>query len=491
MTPPLSPKVSPGLRSKTVQFYKRRKLKMDEPGKTVRDEKEYKKEPQKKRDYWEKGENDSLTDELKEKLCKKADDAAKYDPKTKESGEDYPRTKDKKIDHGALVHNAKRWVYDALQPHRDIPGISVGGRSLGEIVGSCSSPQKPVDPSNGDSKLPAWVCVNCAKLLAGILRCLGYPVREVNTWLSQGNFLTRTYPYQEGAIQVWFEGKWHYADAYLCIYDPEKTLSGYTDYNDVNPHYWDGTEPPTDWRAGTRADKNWKELKDPGTDLQKRFFSLKSDEHGLWFKPREGDSWRTASLLHHTGDSSRSGIFIRTFDEGATLYLTDSEGRITDGVRNEIPGAFRMPAGTPITYAEMLDPGRPVDGPAVQPEWVFFGTRLQIAEFEEIGEHELTLMVLSQSHSVRLEVEVISSDHRVSIAGLPDHVDVADGVGSVPFNVTIDPIDPGFHVSFNILLHLGLVRPEHYQPQTEFIRAAQLRATGEQEVKGKDQVEDE
>src|SRR5229473_5016243 len=156
---------------------------MAEPGASVREDKDYKKEAADKRKYWETGENDSLTDDQKKKHCELAEQAAKYDRKTKKSGDDYPRSKDKKIDHGALVRNAKEWVYDALQPHRDIKGKQNGHLKLGEIVDGSGTPEKPIDPSGGDTTKPAWVCINCAKLLAGFLRCLDYPVREVSTWL--------------------------------------------------------------------------------------------------------------------------------------------------------------------------------------------------------------------------------------------------------------------------------------------------------------------
>mgnify|MGYP000173620063 CR=1 FL=1 len=464
---------------------------MAKPGDSVRDEPAYKAQPKAKRSHWQKGDNDKLSKAQKKKLDKKADDAAKYDRKTKKSAKDFPRKKGGKIDHGALVRNVKQYVEDALEPDKDIAGTPAPYRGLGDIVDICSTPQKPVDPSK-DPADPDWVCTQHARYMAGIMRALGYPVREVTVGLSQKG----KYTYQESAIQVWFEGKWHFADPYLCLYDPAAILGPYSSYTNYKAYYWDGTSTPGSHPAEPDPSSGWKPLKDPGADLQKRFYPSKTDDSGkdqslptLFPGQVPGlDVPRVASEVVR-GEGQRSGVAITTLVEGVSLWLMDAEDRVTDGNRNEIPGAIRTAAGTPISFMhEMPEPPEPgacvdIDDDEIDrhDEWVFLGTRDLQAGFGEIGRHELTLFVQSErAVNVELRSEILKGDHPVTVAGLPDCVQAEAGITAVPFTVTIDPADAAFYVNFDLMVRNNVLTVEHYRPAADRVLAMKFRAEDEQ-----------
>jgi hypothetical protein len=107
---------------------------------------------------------------------------------------------------------------------------------------------------------------------------------------------------------------------------------------------------------------------------------------------------------------------------------------------------------------------------------VFFGTRTQIGEYDDIGAHEVTLFAVGDAPEARLSLEVVCGDHLVTLGGLPETIELTDGVGSTSFSVTIDPVDAAFHMQFDALLARGLVRRDNYRVAADAIRAVQLRA---------------
>ena len=460
------------------------------PGTSVQKDETYKAFPTAKRRHWETGDNNDLTEAQKKKLAKKAEEAGKYNRKSKTSGKDYPRKKDGTIDHGALVRNAKQYVEDGLEPDKDVQGNPAPYRGLDDIVDICSTPQKPIDPSKDESD-PDWVCTQHARYLAGLLRSLDYPVREVTVGLSQGG----KYTYQESAIQVWFEGKWHFVDPYLCLYDPSAILGPYSQFTDYKAWYWDGTSTPESHPADPEPDSGWKPLKDPGADLQKRFYPSKTDEKGRDRSSKEkfssfppGFELERVANKESPGENQRSGVFLTTRAEGVTFALMNTDGQVVDGERNEIPGAFRIPAGSPISFMHE-EPAPPEPGVKLDTvplsldyhdESLFFGTRDIQATYHEIGTHELTLLVSSERPLIaNLEWKILQGEHQVTVAGLPDCVELmADNTSAIQFSVTIDPVEGGFHTLFGVLMQNHVLNDSHYRPAADRVRAIQLRNKG-------------
>lgn len=165
------------------------------------------------------------------------------------------------------------------------------------------------------------------------------------------------------------------------------------------------------------------------------------------------------------------------------MYLVDSHGRITDGHANQIPGAIRVAAGTPILYCKQqwLDPGED-PGPEYPPqhdEWVFFGTQGYDATWDEIGTHPLTLYVLGTPGTiVQLHYKLLGDPKPAAASGLPQSLRLTSEAAAVPFTVTIDPIDPAFHVLFDLLVRNGVLTPEHYDSAMHTLRAMIHRAGG-------------
>ncbi|MGQ0569833.1 MAG: transglutaminase domain-containing protein [Armatimonadota bacterium] len=461
---------------------------MPKPGDSVRQEDEYTDQPQEKRDYWENGFNNDLDPQQQQKLKEQADRAARYRRGDDDYNGDYPRKFDGPIpigiDHGLLVRNVKQYVADALTPHGDNPNAVAPHRPVGGITDSNPDPHNPQGPPDGTfSGEPNWVCINLAEYMAALLRELGYPVRECNTYLSRdGKDI-----YQSAALQVWFEGKWHFVDPFTCTYHPAAGFpNGFTD---MTTYYWDDVTavPYKEWRVGSWAD--WQELDDDdiGGDLQDRFYPPKSVKPGFLLEPakpaggirvRGKEDWFERRSAR--GRSERSGVYITTQTPGVRMYVVDAQGRVTDGDVNEIPGAFRLAAGTPIKYCkqEFLEPGEelPPDMPARFPETAFVGVQSFLADWTEVGTHHFVLYLHGAPGTVvRVDHSLLGDVHPVMVKGLPRQLVLPDGGAAVRFTLTIDPIDPGFHALFEILLRKGLVLSEEYGPATDVIRAAKYR----------------
>jgi hypothetical protein len=468
---------------------------MTEPGKTTTEEGEYRKYDEAHRQNWENGQNGDLTGDQQTKLGEQAEGAARFSGTPGTYGADYPRKQSGEIDHGQLIANVKKYVGKGY-PNNDNPNVPSPDRSLGHMIEVGGTPEKPKTPPDAEpppvgtsSGEPEWVCHNVAMYTAALLRKLGYAVREVNMYLSQKG----EYNYQSAALQVWFEGKWHFVDPFTCNYDPKASADVFHGYTDLRTVYWDGTTPVrrSDW--GVYRDDPppppWKKLPDDqiGNDLQKRFYPKSLDDHGRLIVPEErfrtlfGGAFQTRVASEATqGEAEKSGIAITAKTPGVRLYLMDGQGRVTDGELQQIPGAFHIAAGTPIMddpSGPIADPGQPPrDKPQLHDEWVFFGTAKYSAEFDEIGTHELSLFVLGGGNqSAKLEVERLGDIYPVSFEGVPEEIQLAEGLAVVPFTVTIDPIDPAFHALFNLLMVNGVLDKAAYWPAADAVHAMMQR----------------
>lgn len=442
---------------------------MPKPGSSVTQEEDYKSKDSDHRDYWEKGQNDGLTPEQKNKLKEHADRASRY-KRPNRYADDVPRKPGRReVDHGALMRNVKHYTADTLKPHGDNPNAIAPKRPLGDMLDRAGTPANPVGPPPHAEN--NWVCINLAEFMAGLMRELGYPVRETNVYLTNGG----EYQYQSAAIQVWFDGKWHWVDPFTCKYDPMETWQDR--FSDMDVIYWDGTKTPgyRDWRVLTGMDwmtSKWKEMDDDevGGDLQDRFYPKPGQEQ----PPAEGPG-------KYKAKAEKAGCFIKTKTRNVRMYLRDSHGRITDGELNEIPGAYHIRAGTPIFYCkqEWLEPGEDPgpDYPARQPESVFFGTHLYRASREEIGTHELTLYLTGKSGiRVHLEHVIMGDPNPASVRGLPEFVTLSDEVTPVPFSVTIDPVNAAFHLLYSRFSEVGLADPKHYDAMAKEVEILERRA---------------
>ncbi len=479
---------------------------MEKPGESVRQDKEYRDQLAEKRTYWQGGANNTLSEAQRDKLEEQADRAARYRRGDDDYNGDYPREFDGPIpmgiDHGRLVRNIKQYVKDGFKP-KDTLNKQSPPRPLSHMLDTCPTPENPVPPPDGaTSGEPNWVCINVAEYTAALLRVLGYPVRETNAYLSQGG----AYTYQSAAIQVWFDGGWHWVDPYSCNFDPQTWVQG--SFTDMNCVYWDGTVPvPSRWwipEANDYLDSSfeggyvpWEELDDDeiGNDLQERFYPRLLTSSGGAIKQAKYPS------VHYPGKfekrvyvstprarAQRSGVIISTYAEGVELYLVDSAGRTTDGRVNEIPGAIRMAKGTPILYSRQVwrdpkDPNGPsdTDYPSChEKEWVFFGTEKIEAAWPEIGRHELTLYIRARadlpSCDVALDYQLLCGEHPVTVDGIPPRVSLVDGISAIKFQVTIDPVDASFHVIFDLLVRNGMLVPNQYGHAADSLHAMCHRA---------------
>jgi hypothetical protein len=435
----------------------------------VRDEAAYKKLPADKRDYWEKGQNKDLTQAQRDKLADECSKAGKYNRKTKSYSDDFPRAKDGKVDHGAVLRNAKEYVHDKLSPARDVEGVSAPARGLGAMIDLDSSPENPAyppdNPDGAGHKLsaPDWVCINQAEYLAAVMRCLGYPVREVNVkltkWLDWLHL--NQVDYQEAAIQVWFGGKWHFADPFHCIFDPACVLDSYSTFKRWLLYVWDGTTKPPDYlpvpndgHAG-----GWKRESETGNDLQKRFYSLAPGAAAPNALVRS-DGWHSAAV--YSSDPAPHwipGVVIAatSAEQGtpveARLSLVDDQGRISDGVRREIPGADRSIGGTRIPFVKGLTSGQEEVPTRHAGEFVFVGTDSLLPAWDEIGTRTLSLLVHAPAGTaVPLSWSAAPGAFPAIVEALPTEVTPGpSGLAAVPIAVTIDPSDPTMHVLFDLL----------------------------------------
>ena len=429
---------------------------MPKPGQSVKQESDYQSKDSNHRDYWENGQNGGLTPEQKRKLSEHADRASRYNRPGRNYGSDVPRKPGSAdVDHGALMKNVKQYVADTLSPHGDNPNAIAPPRSLGDMLDRAGTPENPVGPPPAAEN--NWVCINLGEFMAGLLRKLCYPVRETNVYLTNGG----KYQYQSAALQVWFQGKWHWVDPYTCTYDPQEAW--HESFSDMDVVYWNGTEPPehSDWRVLFGLNwtfSSWWELEDDevGGDLHDRFYPKPGQEEA---KPDKKGKFRSKA--------EKAGCFIQTPTQNVRLYLADSHGRVTDSKRREIPGSYHIAAGKPIFYCkqEWLKPGEDPgpDYPAKYLESVFFGTHMYHAAWEEIGTHDLTLYLLGKPGTkVELQHVVMGNPHPAAVDGLPCRVILDSEVAAIPFQVIIDPIDPSFHVLFPLLVKNGLLSSEEY-----------------------------
>ena len=474
---------------------------MEKPGASTTQEDGYKKLSKRHRDYWETGKNNELTAEQKKKLKEQAQNAARYSGKDGKYNKDFPRkSKDgkptKEIDHGKLVSNVKKYVGQGY-PNNDNPKVPSPYRSLGHMIDVGGTPENPKLPPDGKkSKEPKWVCHNVANYMAALMRELGYPVREVNMYLSQKG----KYNYQSAAIQIWFEGKWHFADPFTCTYDPQAAAEAFNGYTNLRTIYWDGTEPVErdDWGVYRVNPPRfpWKRLKESekGNDLQKRFYPKETDEQGSLIPSREryktffAEDAPTQERYYTESaqvEVEKSGVAITCKTPNVSIYLMDAQGRITDREFTQIPGSFHIAEGTLIQDDPVGPISNPNQTPPTEPEqheeWVFFGTQKYSAEWEEIGTHELTLYVLGEAGiSVDLEVSLHGTNYPVFVEGIPETITLEEGIVLIPFSVTIDPFDPTFHILFDLLLKNGWVQKESYWPAADTLLAMLQRKGGAQ-----------
>jgi hypothetical protein len=280
---------------------------MHRPGFAVRRESAYREHDAELRRYWESGENPELTQPQRARLgawCERATGTAS--------------------DHGSIVFAVAPFVHEAM-PRGEIEGVESPRRPLGWIVDSGVGEPGDVPPPDTVDK-PGWVCINAVTLAAAMLRELGYPVRECNVYLAQAGSLEagfRGAVYQQAAMQVWFEGAWHWADAYLPAFDAAATRDDRSPYKVDVPCHWTGTAPPGSWRPAVPG-LGWEPFaldESTGPDLQRRFFPRGMDTGAA---PRV---LRPTSLVDRRGGTATSGVFLRTAAPEVRLALEDARGR--------------------------------------------------------------------------------------------------------------------------------------------------------------------
>lgn len=450
-----------------------------------------------RRRYWEHGANRSLSAEERATLTQRAAAGVRYEPSTRRSDSDVPRRADGRIDHGVVIRAIQQFVRHGM-PEGHVPGRPSPRRELGWILrtGVGGANAHPPPDTEGLQGEPGWVCINAVTLAAGLLRELGYPVRECNVYLAQNRDPIegwRGAMYQEAALQVWFEDGWHWVDPYLGIFDPASTRDDSGIYKCDAPQYWDGTTTPTDWRPA--RDTRWRPFGPDGQlgcDLHRRFYPKRVVRRGRESpEATAGESHapqprvsRLSSDLERPAGTVTSGVVIRTRAEGVTLSLADRDGRLSDSEQDQVPGALRIAAGTVVPYGA---PGIALDDPAIPYkvgpsglehfESVFFGTRSLLASWEEVATHELSLHVRGRARQVvALEQEVTRGDHLVTVVGLPAVIVIPDELLVVPFTVTIDPVDSTFHTLFDRLIRNDVVTPAMYWPAVDSLQAIRRRA---------------
>lgn len=131
---------------------------------------------------------------------------------------DPPTTVDQFV---AVMESLKTCVDDYLEPDKDPQPNSV--RSDEKILGLINArllrigtPMNPQDFTDGGFKgRTGFVCLDHALFFGSLARELGFPARQVNVPLSKMQDGARKYFYQEAATEVWFNGAWHYFDAYM------------------------------------------------------------------------------------------------------------------------------------------------------------------------------------------------------------------------------------------------------------------------------------
>jgi hypothetical protein len=430
---------------------------MERPGRAVRDEPDYRLHDAAHRRYWETGANPSLTRGQRAVLRRWSAAA---------------RSEAGPVDHGAIARAVAEFVRDAM-PRGEIEGTESPKRTLGWIVDSGVGEPGDIPPPDTDGVpgAPGWVCINAAALAGALYRDLGYPVRECNVYLAQNGSLEKGYRgsvYQQAALQVWFEGAWHWVDPYLATFDPAATRDDASRYKVDLPCYWSGTSPPTEWHPALPC-SGWLPfglLEPVGSDLQRRFQPKEIDEPGARVR-------RPGSAVDRRGGTVTSGVWIRTRAESVVLQLVDADGR---------PAGQHIARGTPMPG---LDP-RAEDDPAApclrdrgacsHLETVFFGTRSLLASWEEVGRHELALLASGpRGGRIDLACETTAGDHRVTVCGLPSAVELADGSAAVRFAVVIDPVDPAFHAQFAVQVASGALSPESYWSAADELRAMRER----------------
>jgi len=186
----------------------------------------------------------------------------------------------------ALMEKIKRCVDDLLEEDKDPqPGVAfVTDQNITDFINAgelgIGNPMSQAEfkgrgfvrsdlpaPNNGAS---GFVCIDHALVFASIVRELGFPVRQVNVPMSKIQGGMRRYTYQEAVTEVWFDGAWHYFDAYLtggaAQTSPDGLLGGSftdrkvfvtttgTDDYDYRP---DGDPVPgSGWKKAEGTDKN-------------------------------------------------------------------------------------------------------------------------------------------------------------------------------------------------------------------------------------------
>ncbi|MDE8668417.1 hypothetical protein PY310_07465 [Pseudarthrobacter sp. H3Y2-7] len=426
------------------------------------------------RRYWEFGENAGLSSKQRYTLLRWARSAAGQ--------------VEKDHDHGKVVYAVAQFVHDAMPPG-DIEGTESPPRRLAWIidtgVGECGVRPPHSGPEGKESV--RWVCINAAQLAAGMLRELGYPVRECNVILAQnGSYLSgfTGAVYQEAALQVWFTGGWHWVDPYLLIFDPAATRDDSSRYKVDQPCYWSGTTTPISWLPGRQGDL-WVPFgvqESLGSDLHKRFYPRKLDDKGCEHPHVAGSRVRRiSSVVDRRGGTVTSGIFIRTPTPGVTLSLEDALGRKSDAKHREIPGSIHIARGTPFTAFDTRvlrpAPGWGADRDLAHHETIFFGTQSLLASWEEIGHHPLVLTVEGPARaSVEVSDETTAGDHVITVCGLPPIVRIPNGSAKCSVDIYIDPLDAQFHSSFSLLAARGFLDYGMYWPATVDIRAIRERS---------------
>lgn len=426
------------------------------------------------RRYWEHGENAGLSLDQRNTLLRWAHSAA---------GQCLEGN-----DHGNLIYAIAQFVHNAMPPG-DIEGTESPQRPLAFIIDTGvgeGGVRRPPSTSGEDEK-PGWVCINAVQLAAGMLRELGYPVRECNVLLAQNGSYTSGFRgaiYQEAALQVWFTGGWHWVDPYLLIFDPAVTRDDGSRYKVDQPCYWSGTTSPTSWLPGRSGDR-WVPfgLQDSlGSDLHKRFYPRQLDARGC-----EGPQVprtrvrRISSVVDRRGGTVTSGVFIRTPTQRVALSLEDALGRKTNANGSDIPGSIHIARGTPFTALDTRF-GSPAiyrccDKYLAHHETIFFGTESLLASWEEIGHHPLVLTIEGPANAaVEIFHETTAGDHVVTVGGMPSIVRLSNGSARCALDVYIDPLDAQFHSSFSLLVSRGILDYRMYWPATDDIRAAKERS---------------
>jgi hypothetical protein len=443
-------------------------------GLVVREEDTYRAYDANYRHYWEIGENATLSLSQRSMLLGWASSAA-----GQAAQED---------DHGDIVRAVAQFVHDAMPPG-DIDGTESPYRPLSWIIDTHvgeGGVRRPPSVS-GCRELPGWVCINAVQLAAGMLRELGYPVRECNVVLAQNGSYVQGFNgalYQEAALQVWFSGGWHWVDPYLLIFDPAATRDDNSKYKVDQPCYWSGTTCPTSWLPG-RAGDQWIPfgLRDSlGSDLHRRFYPKELDDRGCEVLQAPASRVRRmSSVVDRRGGTITSGVFIRTSTPGVALSLEDASGRRSDAQHHEIPGAVHTSRGTPFTALDTRfgNPGTySCSGKTFEHhETIFFGTESLLASWDEIGHHSLVLTLQGPSRSsVKVHHETTAGDHLVTVCGLPAVVQMTNGSARCHIEVYVDPLDAQFHSSFSLLASRGVLDYGMYWPATDDIRAALERS---------------